>query len=117
MISPSGIYLKVAHFTVKTRLMGGGVFLEPYNKPFWDMFGICLFSGQNRVNWGTGFLFCFFISGIIYIQSPCKISEPNNQPFWEKSNNGFLERNNGFLKSNNGRDREKKEILVLIVDT
>merc|ERR1712143_147864 len=26
--------------------------LEPYDKPFWDIFEISPFSGQNRVKWG-----------------------------------------------------------------
>ena len=72
--SLSRIYLKLADFPVKIGLnggLGGGpqiffsigiiVFmllgsprknLEPYDKPFWNIFENSPFSGQNRVNWG-----------------------------------------------------------------
>ena len=73
MTSLSRIYLKLANFPVKKGLnegIGGSpkkfqieifIFmllgsprkdLEPYDKPFWNIFENSPFSGQNRVNWG-----------------------------------------------------------------
>ena len=69
--SLSRIYLKLADFPVKIGLNGGqggpqifflmGILLymllgsprinlEPYDKPFWNIFENSPFSGQNRVN-------------------------------------------------------------------
>ena len=73
MMSISEIYLKLAHFLVKIGLNGGvgggppiffwieiSLFmlfgslsknLEPYDKPFWNIFENRPFPSQNRVIW------------------------------------------------------------------
>ena len=52
--------------------------LEPYDKPFWNIFENSIFSGQNRVNMGgrggPRNLFFIEILLILVLRSPCKIS-------------------------------------------
>ena len=54
--------------------------LEPYDKPFWNIFEIRPFSGQNRVYWGGrgGQRNLFFIGILLFLllRNSCKNSEP-----------------------------------------
>ena len=77
---------------------------EPYDKPFWDIFEISPFSGQNRVIWGgRGGPQKFFLIGIpifMLLRSPGKNLKPYDKPFW-----GFEQR---YQEINNNKKRQKK---------
>ena len=68
---------------------------------FWDIFEMMTFSFQNRVIWGggKGSLRNMFSAILIFfiLKSPCKMSEPYDNPFFGCSN---------------GSKREKKFLLV-----
>ena len=55
--------------------------LEPYDKPFWNIFENSPFSGQNRVNWGGEGVpeFCFSLesSSFCYLGTHAKIQNPS----------------------------------------
>ncbi len=59
--------------------------LEPYDKPFWNIFENSPFSGQNRVTWGGrgGTRIFFLIAMLFYwlVRSPCKNLKSYDTPF------------------------------------
>ena len=57
--------------------------LEPFDKPFWNIFENSPFSGQNRVNWGGGgrgvpeICFSLECSYFCYLGGHAKILNPS----------------------------------------
>ena len=56
--------------------------LEPYDKPFWNIFENSPFSGQNRVNWEVGAELRIVASTASMLEEPTR---ENEEPFWIKA--------------------------------